>query len=161
MRLSSCLGRQPFGPKCPNIVVGNASELPFAKVLFKRIYDGDRRRRAADASDLAPVDVFSRLEVLQRSTIGFERVHRSVQKKARLGEHSLALGCSDLRRPLVSAAATSFSTASHQVTGLLAPGNGDANKLLHQRDRHSDASAVFMLEQDSAFVGLQYAAPIE
>src|SRR5437773_3436246 len=110
---------ESFGPKCPNIGVNTASEPPFAKVFFKRIYSRDRRRKAADTGNLAPIHIFGRLEVLQRGPIGFDRVQGSEQEKARLGEHSLALCCSGLRRPLVSAAATSFSTARHRVAGFL------------------------------------------
>ena len=46
------------------------------------------------------------------------------------GEQPRAI-CSELRRPLESAAATSRGTPRHKVAGLLAPGTGNANKLLH------------------------------
>src|SRR6266404_4509690 len=86
------------------------------------------------------------------------RVQRSEQKKARPGS-GLARRYSE-HCPLVGAAATSRGAPGHQVAGRLAPGNGDANKLLHQRDWHCDASAILLLEHDSAFVGLQYAPPV-
>src|SRR5258706_4165681 len=62
---------------------------------------------------------------------------------------------------LISVANASRSPARFHVAGRLAPGNGDANKLLHQRDGHCDASAIFLLEHDSAFVGLHDTSPVE
>src|SRR5258706_16000490 len=61
----------------------------------------------------------------------------------------------------VSVADASCSAARFHVAGRLAPGNGDANKLLHQRDGHCDASATFLLENDSAFIGLLNTSPVE
>src|SRR6266404_4424457 len=107
-------------------------------------------------------NVFPRARpALRQSRFGSTNLILAASSKKRGRGNSLALCGSELRRPLVSTAATSRGTARHKVACLLAPGNWDANKLLHERDRHGDASAVFLLEHDSAFVGLQYAAPVE
>src|SRR5262249_18351663 len=79
------------------------------------------------------------------------------RKKAR-PRSSLALF--QVKTPLESAA-TSCGSPRQKLASLLAPGNRDANKLLDQRNGHDYASTVLVLEHDSAFVGLQYAAPVE
>src|SRR5262249_52897914 len=63
------------------------------------------------------------------------------------------------KTPLVWGACTSCRSPRHEVAGF--PGNGDANKFLDQRDGHDYASTVLVLKHDSAFVGLQYAAPVD
>lgn len=64
-----------FGPKCPNIVVGNAAKLPLAEVLFKDLYGGYDRRNTSDAGHLAAIHVLGWYEVLL-----FE-VRREIEKR--------------------------------------------------------------------------------
>src|SRR5205814_3292772 len=58
------LGRQPYGPKFPDIAVGDAAKQPLAEMVFPSFYIGLGRHDAPDAGHLTSIDILGGFEIL-------------------------------------------------------------------------------------------------